>query len=697
MTDAVAWHAAIDVDFSQSTTPMVRTLDNEIDHSGAASGIIKVPLNAYTETFLQKVDNRPAVRAYFELRGLDSNDNTVYCWQIAINALGAVDAEGGEPVPVTSGGVTISDVYAIVRQTPLLQYSDDGASWHDTQIDADKYARVSVSGGQWSDAVMLPSGAQGPTGPEGPQGPKGDDGSVITGVTMTVLASDAQGYASFDDGVLDFGIPSGLQGPQGIQGIQGIQGPQGETGPTGPTGPQGPKGEDGDAITGVVVTTLPDTSLASASFENGVLSFGIPSGKPGDGSIPEGVVEAVSALPEATAATVGKVYLRTDNGHTYLGTSESSSSTQEVEVLAEGYKWLSGSGQQVPSLAAGTVFTQAGTYTAGDSTTQPYYTATGTDSQTYYLADYYSSSYGQKTVLLAKGIAPSSWNANTIYQSNTWCPANGRSGGQTLSKLPSITSWNYSDDSDYGTPVLKFAVAVPEGAVEKVALAGFPTSAANGTYAPTGESVTVSVYSGTYQMPTYSNGACTLKAVNNPMDSMTISWAVFNGSTALGYTSKSWSSGDDMAQDLASELAGSWYLSMPDYFTVTAAASYWKEETVTVTTYSFEDITPSTQAAWSGYMPKVDFASDNSTINIQGGKFNYVTGTSCSATFDVSANGIYDCYLQTDDPLTMLSGYSAYLDGSFTQTIPAGVYRGMSFGFKLFEASVNAIRLERLS
>ena len=181
------------------------------------------------------------------------------------------------------------------------------------------------------------------------------------------------------------------------------------------------------------------------------------------------------------------------------------------------------------------------------------------------------------------------------------------------------------------------------------------------------------------------------------MDSMTISWAVYNGSTALGYTSSSWSSGDDMAQDLGAELAGSWYQSMPDTFTVTATATWWREETVTVTTYSFEDITPSTQAAWSGFMPKVSFASNNSTINIQGGRYNYVTGTSCSATFDVSTDGIYDCYLQTANQLTILSGYSAYLDGDFTQTVPSGIYRGMSFGFTLFEASVNAIRLERLS
>ena len=100
----------------------------------------------------------------------------------------------------------------------------------------------------------------------------------VTGMTAEAetLPEGSDATASYDNGVLTFGIPkgdtgatgpTGPQGPQGIQGPQGergatgpqgpigetgpqgpqgIQGPQGETGPQGATGPQGPKGDTGE-------------------------------------------------------------------------------------------------------------------------------------------------------------------------------------------------------------------------------------------------------------------------------------------------------------------------------------------------------------------------------------------------------------------------------------------------------------------
>jgi len=86
-----------------------------------------------------------------------------------------------------------------------------------------------------------------------------DEVEVITGMsaTATTLPAGSDATASYQDGVLSFGIPrgdkgdtgaTGPQGPQGPQGETGATGPQGEQGPTGPqgaTGPQGPQGEQG--------------------------------------------------------------------------------------------------------------------------------------------------------------------------------------------------------------------------------------------------------------------------------------------------------------------------------------------------------------------------------------------------------------------------------------------------------------------
>ena len=80
--------------------------------------------------------------------------------------------------------------------------------------------------------------------------------ALVTGMTATAetLAAGSSATASYSNGVLTIGVPTGAtgaQGPQGIQGIQGEQGPQGEAGPQGETGaagaagPQGPKGDTG--------------------------------------------------------------------------------------------------------------------------------------------------------------------------------------------------------------------------------------------------------------------------------------------------------------------------------------------------------------------------------------------------------------------------------------------------------------------
>ena len=98
----------------------------------------------------------------------------------------------------------------------------------------------------------------------------------VTGMTATAttLPAGSEATASYSDGVLSFGIPTGPtgatgaqgpkgdtgdtgpqgeQGPKGDTGATGAQGPKGDTGATGPqgpqgaTGPQGPKGDTGEA------------------------------------------------------------------------------------------------------------------------------------------------------------------------------------------------------------------------------------------------------------------------------------------------------------------------------------------------------------------------------------------------------------------------------------------------------------------
>lgn len=162
MSPAVSWHAAVDTDFDSSSSPMVRTLDNEIDSSGASSGVIVVGLDAGTQGFYDKVNGRESVNAFFEIRGNDSTDRVIYDYRFRVNALGAVDPQGGDPLPIVSGGVTVNDVYALLRAAPERRWSEDGVNWHPAQAANDRWYQTRYdSEGEWSEAIELANGRDG--------------------------------------------------------------------------------------------------------------------------------------------------------------------------------------------------------------------------------------------------------------------------------------------------------------------------------------------------------------------------------------------------------------------------------------------------------------------------------------------------------------------------------------------------------
>lgn len=81
---------------------------------------------------------------------------------------GAIDPVGGDPLPIVSGGVTISDVYALLRASLVFQFSSDGTNWHDTQQQTDTYYRQSYPGGDWSEAIEIHNGTNGEDGDDAP-------------------------------------------------------------------------------------------------------------------------------------------------------------------------------------------------------------------------------------------------------------------------------------------------------------------------------------------------------------------------------------------------------------------------------------------------------------------------------------------------------------------------------------------------
>ena len=113
LSDIVAWRAAVDSDWNSATEPMCRTLDEDIDASQAADGIISVPVNANTQRYHTVVNGKQSVGGWFELRGFDDQGNVTLVVLLNITCSNSIDPTGGaEPEPVDNDTATMTWVKA---------------------------------------------------------------------------------------------------------------------------------------------------------------------------------------------------------------------------------------------------------------------------------------------------------------------------------------------------------------------------------------------------------------------------------------------------------------------------------------------------------------------------------------------------------------------------------------------------------
>ena len=164
-----AFRAAVDVDWTSSTTPMCRTVSG-IDVSQAEDGIVTVPIDANTVRFGQVLNGARSKEAYFELRGLDTDGNVALLILFPVTCHNVIDPDGGEPPEDTpSGYVTEAYVDAVVSRQLFVQFSADGTSWHAELETGDLYERIKHGEtGVWSGAFAIPWGPQGQGIPEAP-------------------------------------------------------------------------------------------------------------------------------------------------------------------------------------------------------------------------------------------------------------------------------------------------------------------------------------------------------------------------------------------------------------------------------------------------------------------------------------------------------------------------------------------------
>ena len=155
-----AFRAAVDSDFKSDTNVMCRTLAESITFDGEA---IHVPLDSNTQRFLEVVNGSESHVAYFELAGLDASGKRIFYLIFRITARMILDPGSTDTLPETVD--LFADrtyVMALLRSGWAVQYSTDGTQWSDDETGA-TYIRIRnrEAGGDWSDPIPLPRGADG--------------------------------------------------------------------------------------------------------------------------------------------------------------------------------------------------------------------------------------------------------------------------------------------------------------------------------------------------------------------------------------------------------------------------------------------------------------------------------------------------------------------------------------------------------
>ena len=165
LSDIISWRAAVDSDWNSNTEPMCRTLDEDIDASQAADGIISVPVNANTQRYHTVVNGKQSIGGWFELRGFDDQGNVALVVLLNITCSNSIDPTGGaEPEPVDNDTATMTWVKAVIAQQLYFEYSADGTTWHNPPMvpDTDIYFRIRHGeNGTPSAAQLIPYGPEG--------------------------------------------------------------------------------------------------------------------------------------------------------------------------------------------------------------------------------------------------------------------------------------------------------------------------------------------------------------------------------------------------------------------------------------------------------------------------------------------------------------------------------------------------------
>lgn len=198
-----SWRCVFDVDYKQSTTPILSADSDSITVSGDGTVTeIRIPIsNMNTNELAEAIlDFESLAGVTMELVGILPDGTDGFGLQIKGFTIRNRILYSGEPTEQDARWLDRDQVLALVASGFDLQFSSNLTEWHETQTDADTHFRFRSEASEtaaWSEPVMVPVGQPGEQG----FSPTAQVVKAAGVTTITITDKEGTTTATVNDGV----------------------------------------------------------------------------------------------------------------------------------------------------------------------------------------------------------------------------------------------------------------------------------------------------------------------------------------------------------------------------------------------------------------------------------------------------------------------------------------------------------------
>lgn len=166
----VSWSFVIDYDFDHSTSPVLMGDSASIEAGSVIDAIegrqcaftqVSIPMTDMNTAELSKLlgNDESSIMLFAELTGYDGDGARKFVLRMPGITVRNLLYETGNPTFLPESYLNADQVRALVASGVVLQFSEDGDDWHDTQTAQDRFLRfrsASSESASWSQPINVP-------------------------------------------------------------------------------------------------------------------------------------------------------------------------------------------------------------------------------------------------------------------------------------------------------------------------------------------------------------------------------------------------------------------------------------------------------------------------------------------------------------------------------------------------------------